>query len=1844
MNNSKIFITILNKIIINNKNSWGKNTYRSLAIYAHYDFKLKNMIGNKFVDWFTPSNTFDYSSGTNKPAWNEDNIALFNYNSEFDYIETNNLRGSYVDTVVNQAATTGTCFTNCDRCFAAGNGSCYECKTGSFLTQATCISNSNGRYWFSVPPNPAEPLQDIEFNIFPGSIYPAATITFWIKVFGFFTSRANIIEYGYNLKLIYDGSSNTAIDYGLNLYFSLTGTNSRITNIPDFRMMMGQWAFFSLAYFYDPTVKSFYPPMMKFEMNQNSYPLDSSVSKEGLDIMNFVIKPDFIGLIGRIKAYDKYIIGAYAIETNKFYVVPVPVKTYLNPGTNSSNCITMSNAPFFSRTPVCKVDYDFYFDISELCKVDAVYFNVSRNINSTSCNNCPNKPAAWGGGQACSTGCVGDRVNSAGDFVETCYCVFDNINIDSMILKNNDDNICYRYDYINFARSDVIVLTNVTTAKDTERYTMQFWIWAQNYVNTNWDGITFEWNYHNKIRIVKNASNSYEYKCNPFYQLGNTTYENSLTGTLSFNMNTWMYISCAVDAKSANEYYMNTESSNFSAPFSVAKPPLTTISTTTLRITENSTTKEWGVLFLRQIRLWNDAYRSSGFLSRVKIDTPSLFGSLLSLWDPIYSGVNQLVDVCGKSPTLSIPYKPMPDMLGTNRIGQNVIDDTSYSLLFLCSEHAQFYDATTGTCVNFVNLVMLNEFKFPDVPVSYKGNYSIEFWLFTEDYADVTNGVNIIYDNHVSVAVLKTASNTLGANCFPQAYYNDIKGKVGTQIDIEFSNALNKVRTDLTNKTGVWSWVRCAVSNYNKHFYINDTVMQSLTTETLYDSTKNIYPFRYYNFSNSKVDVLVQGIGSHTKKIYIRYLYVFNDFLPQTYKFNYMDLTVMKQDAMENLLLACNFANYNLTTNSLNYKIYQYGMPTTTSFISTVPVGGATYALAANFVPLPLCDPTLRKRYNEPTNTCVDITSCVLPTLNADYCYDENKPLQCLVNNYYASPDANTHVCSTSCPTGRTRSPGQVNNKALCNYDCINTANCPVGSFAQLSDFPNNYTCQPGYTRVNYQCVVDIEIENSSVFFSGCYNSPNFFHSFTTTTTLKITKGHILEFWFKLDTVQNYCNLNKTTGSEYYFYSKPHAIFRDFSNSQFYYAPTTFPPNKGVLPSIQLYEWNRILIKVTDLTLPGQSVTVYVNYNFDSPEFELLNIPASSNMDMQSISFCSDSTKGFCDSLTDIIWGSAYYRNIRIWDVGSSTVQLTQAFSNKMFTESLKSMINYYPLVLSETDLNKFSNIAANQSYDHMEYSSVYSVGPDIQYNPDQDALYNWSTNFDWGVYNLGKYITSMSGSTISYGPCSSSCKRCYAASTPNSCYECELNFIGIGQKCINVTGYYFKTPVTTPNSPVSLKIADPPLYDITQETAITMTFWMKFFGINYPSVSSVPPILNINSNTFFGYDLTTNYLVFNQNNKNVFTDKNFNNYIGIWIPMTFSNYKANTISHYYPNMVTISVNRLDIPMTTGYTIPTSGISITEVKLGYEAVALFAEFKFYSNFYQGGYGHIMSTLINRPINMITEILLTGTSVANCISDADLAGSSTVALGTTCVGDYHIYLDTTIQCDDNNMYFDPALIAVLPPCGPCDNICNTLCFNSSNKECTCDMTVGQFWLRRKEVTLDAYCDKITNIDFSSYDPIEISNLKGSLTGELTLEVWAYVYVYNPNNVVFSSIDIIWDMHNRINLYNKSNSLNVSCYSMVDKNDLTKYSENISIVLNYYKWNLIRCGTDRNNLNYYLNSSLKPVETVDLPDLPEKTSLMIGQLEPNSIINFGFIFLREIKLWQQFNFKYVNTGNM
>jgi len=309
-------------------------------------------------------------------------------------------------------------------------------------------------------------------------------------------------------------------------------------------------------------------------------------------------------------------------------------------------------------------------------------------------------------------------------------------------------------------------------------------------------------------------------------------------------------------------------------------------------------------------------------------------------------------------------------------------------------------------------------------------------------------------------------------------------------------------------------------------------------------------------------------------------------------------------------------------------------------------------------------------------------------------------------------------------------------------------------------------------------------------------------------------------------------------------------------------------------------------------------------------------------------------------------------------------------FKNR-FNDVLKSLILYYPLTIDYMDLNVMKNyigVKKLSAFDDMNYYDIYKpttatltipYQPYDIYNPDNIQLNNWSYNFDWNIANSGKYITNLTGLTVSSGICNVACTKCYSNASTD-CYACATGFTLRSKRCIPVTNYYFKTPVTLASSSVNIKITDITAgYDITSNESLTITFWMKFIGVVLSSASTQPIIASLNANTFFAYDVTSHNLLFNQNNQLAFEDTQFTNSIGTWILITFSNYISGTKGAYFPNMVQISINKRDIPMKSTYTIPSSGIIISQFQFGYECVALFSELRFYKKFIQGAYGWLL---------------------------------------------------------------------------------------------------------------------------------------------------------------------------------------------------------------------------------------------------------------------------------------------
>ena len=173
-------------------------------------------------------------------------------------------------------------------------------------------------------------------------------------------------------------------------------------------------------------------------------------------------------------------------------------------------------------------------------------------------------------------------------------------------------------------------------------------------------------------------------------------------------------------------------------------------------------------------------------------------------------------------------------------------------------------------------------------------------------------------------------------------------------------------------------------------------------------------------------------------------------------------------------------------------------------------------------------------------------------------------------------------------------------------------------------------------------------------------------------------------------------------------------------------------------------------------------------------------------------------------------------------------------------------------------------------------------------------------------------------------------------------------------------TNYYLKTPSTS-GATINIKITDAVAgYDITAEEAITITVWMKFFGVILSTAATQPSIISINSNSFFAYDIASKNLLFLQNNTPAFEDTVFANNIGKWTLLTLSNFKAGTISTYFPHMINISSGQRDLPKKSTYSIPAAGISITQFNFGNECVALFANLRFYKKYIQGAFGWVMT--------------------------------------------------------------------------------------------------------------------------------------------------------------------------------------------------------------------------------------------------------------------------------------------
>ena len=1032
--------------------------------------------------------------------------------------------------------------------------------------------------------------------------------------------------------------------------------------------------------------------------------------------------------------------------------------------------------------------------------------------------------------------------------------------------------------------------------------------------------------------------------------------------------------------------------------------------------------------------------------------------------------------------------------------------------------------------------------------------------------------------------------------------------------------------------------VLCSVSNYDQKYMINGNDY-SFIPEKLYENTYNDYPYRFYFSNSAKKKLLIKNLNKNYSKIYLRSLFLFNDFIPIDYTFKYIDLTKITGKGIPSLLFATNFAEVELqsTQATLTYSIYDENNKLDNKAVLNYPAT-ATFELSNNFVFLPLCEPN--QKYNPSTNLCEPINITNLNAINAIYCLDDNTPLACMTA-YYLNIEVSGITCQEKCPNNLFRLPGhQIVNKGICNTKCpSNIEKCPNSGQTYLQFYSDNMSCLPNYTRIGLKCLPKADIKNSAFYYSRCYNQPNI-HKYLTNTA-KYSNGYYLELWLKIDPI----NLHscQTTATEtvkdlsfpkyYYLYANPHAIFYDSTDGQYkYQANNLFSATQSI--SLVETEWNIIIIKTE---IPDNIISLYMNYNLITPvaTFTLQNIY---DLKLSELAFCSSDVNGDCGS-NELKWGSAYYRDFRIWDIKTSTMEMIQAFGQGVFSQTIKSLLTFYPLTIEYLDNDIIQELI--NSDDKIDVMNAYSST--LLYTTDKTILYNYSTKFDWGAFNPNKLLSSIVNGVVSSNNCGTGCKRCYSTSS-SECYKCDDGYILQGKACRQITHYYVKIPIGSGNV-LDLKIKEDNGYNLEKEQSYTITFFMKIFGVKSEVTINQPAILKLSADFILYFDWKNSVINMSYSGTTLFVDRDITKYLGVWVPVAIANFIGKeSLNEIYPHMFTLSIDRIDMPFSpTFQKIPSTGLKISQIAFGNEVVGLIADLRVYNKFIQGAYGRIMGDMSLRNKDLLFQINLYGNTKDNCISDNGL--TLTVSqLKVECFGDYIDYLDETKRCNDNSKYFDYSLQS----CESCHSSCTTNCFGSTEKNCTCDMSEGLYWLKKDSD--GTYCEPIPYVDFSSLDRTVVNMIEASTTNESTLEFWVYIYTYVTGKKHFQEMDIEWNLHNRIVLKRENGVVKSNCYPLVNVDNYNKFQEVSTIEIEENIWVYVRCGTNINKKKYA--HSIKKADQT--PKFIESNLVNYVISRPETVMfqifnvggkkNYGFVFLKNIKLWQQYNFNYIDTANI
>lgn len=1828
--------------------------------------------------------------------------------SKYYYVNSINKSGIALTFAANQCDSAK----HCAYCLNNG-GRCLSCLPGYGFLRNECVRySSDSRFYIyrNPPNNPNSEKLSLNLSDLDISNQRKITIFFYIKIYTFITYQSStkykLITFNTinDVYLYYDNTQNNGT-IKLNIHNPNNDTDEVYFKIEQMLPEeFGRWIPVSISS-YLPSDDNLTNTMVSMTWKYSLLPsLATGFPKIIFEEISF--HSTFVGLISDITIYKTFMINPlgfakwYTDSDNNFKYI---LKQYLLRSETKDNCITNQEVATGNVQDLgitCVSDYNPYLD-NTCSNVDQFYVDQS-DVPSCASNSCGKTDENI----ICFKQLVNNQYRPSS--YESCENTSEKFSGMIIALKSGDTMTCSLSNGVNLNRYKPITVNNLSSPATGYSFQIDFWLYNRGYSNTVFQEITVTWDEHIKIKIFNDGSNNYFMQCYAIPYLDDESKDGvPINVSLGNIQGGWKYFTCGVNT--TNKLFFANNSNSIANETTYTTTNKISSSSVKLYIEENSPSN-YGLTVFDGFRLWNcyscgtQFYRTEYYKSAA---TTYLFSNCLHAFEAF---VNNQYTIRRYSDSNTGKYGNLVDR--TDFDGFNYIASGVGNIGQCNTQNNDYFDVKNNNCNYFFNLNQYKDIVVNEVESSFpEGRYSIGAWIFVEDTKYLTEGITISYSEHVAIHIQPEYNNldNLVAYCFPRLFLTPMETLTAGDVRTYYNSFITGVDSKTISNPGQhWIYYFCSVNLPEGKFFIMDNEVQTLKPSSVYinNSSKqenNTY-YRYFDHPDNSIQSLsILHADDNSTRIFISQIAVFRDYIPREVVLDYFFFKNIKSmfrtsttpvDGFPPLIFLIDFENYFEWDRNkpYYYKIQDISVPIylslggikVTKVYTTLPeIYKFRYCSAGEGVD----KTTVNNVYTTTlTETCYDISFGNNCDYIADFCLHENTYYYC--KNKYLSVVNLT--CSNNCPNNYTRQPNPVIlNEGYCSYNCgsYGFSSCPNSNANMISqtnyaDY-SNWTCDDNLndTQAYLNCVDTNLLKKSTLYFNQYYSFADVIMTFPTSYS-----EYIFQFWFLVDYL-NLNNLDKTV-LNYYFIAYPHIFYYDYSDSMFKYKNEQAVVSDNTLPNLKdnILEWSIVTILVKQNTFGTYDIKLYTDYSFEESEISLTN---TTNQNLLGIAFCNSiptNTNTSCTlngkNYNNIKWGSAWYKDFRIWDPNTVSLYVMQNF-NLQYNSYLKSLLSEF---LFTMDLVDYEN---SKIVDNLNISNVFNFNY-FETNNDKNNIINYTNYYDY-IDKIGetKFIYGISnsdpndlsrGSTYNTLDCDSYCLRCYST-TNKSCYKCINGYLLIGQTCQKPNGYFLRTPTNNPlvtSFELNSDIDGTPLSDITP---ITLSMYVKFFGIishTGPDLSSYMLFsLNSSDSINFSYDYSNKYFIVNLNNQlayilnysssshaSVSFDKN--NLIGTWFYISFSYYRSSDIL-LQKHMFNFQVNNSIIQPESGFNVVNESITFEKIKFNTQVLALFSSIKIYSSFLLGAYGMTIDDSLN-TYSLISNFDLHSNSSENCVFDSQLVSPNTYSsLSIACIGDYNEFLLTSMQCDNN--HYSDLYSTTGNICNICDSACSFYSNNDSNKITNCyyqtDMTCScfndrlGFWPSLRTSDNYYYCDKIESLNYGLYSKLD-TTAPAAHNNEFTIEGWFYVYSYIKNH--FTEINIVWDAHYRIRIINSSNVvdsndyLKAQCLPFSYDNDLTQYT---SVFLESNEkernWFYLRCAQIRNNPynEYYYINDKTPValdytqfdyksyfESVKITGSNNSVLVKFKYYNDNPTPNFGFFFIRELKLFSSYNFEFMD----